>query len=155
MFAKEWLGNSSCRLKVQTIKTTGNDAVIVPAKGICHEVRCGELLSRIMLLTMQPLKKPPASAAMMMGTRPNVEEVTPRCMVRAELTKLVETSRPYPRKRFDKNFTIASLLIFQKKLDVLSLLFLEGTESAGSLPADPASVSASADDDGRKQSDEK
>ena len=76
-------------------------------------------------------------------------------MVRAELTKLVETSRPYPRKRFDKNFTIASLLIFQKKLDVLSLLFLEGTESAGSLPADPASVSASADDNGRKQSDEK
>ena len=78
-------------------------------------MRCDEFLSRIILLTMQPLKKPPDNAAIMTGIRPNVEDVAPICMIRAELTKLAETSRLYPRKRFDKDSMVTSPFDFTGK----------------------------------------
>lgn len=76
---------------------------------------CSEFLSRMRMLTMQPLKKPPANAAIMTGIRPNVKNVAPICMIRTELTKLTETSRPYPRKHFDKDFMMTFPFSFTGK----------------------------------------
>lgn len=90
------------------MKIIGTNAVIPPARGICHENCHGDFLLHTTRLTRKPLKKPPASAAMMIVISPNADEIRPKCMIRVELDKLVVTSRPVLIVCFEEKFIILS-----------------------------------------------
>ena len=75
------------------MKRTGKNAVIVPVKIMCHDV-CKENSFLHKQLMKQLLRNPPASAAIIMRGRLNLEEIRPKCMTRVDVVRLASMSNP-------------------------------------------------------------
>ena len=90
------------------MKRIGINAVIIPVKSMCHEA-CKENSFLHRQLIKQLLRNPPASAAIIIGGRLNLEEIRPKCMIRVDVVRLASTSNPMLMNCFALEFMLLPL----------------------------------------------